>query len=155
MRERRCGHIVSFASGAVTGVAGGRDATTTAVRHAYAAAKAGLLGLANQLAKELADDNVSINVVMPGFVMTEPGARVRDLFDGMSSASQQAMLQKLGGPPRTPDQVGWAIAFLVSDEGRGHSGTAMRLIGPISSADLIVTPEGDTPLGRVARLSAR
>ena len=153
LRRRGRGSIVSFASGAVTGVAGGRDATTTAVRHAYAAAKAGLLGLANQLAKDLVKDDVSVNVVLPGFVMTEPGARVRDLFDGMSEDSRQAMLARI--TPRTPPEVGWAIAYLVSEPGRGHSGTAMRLAGKIDNADLAVTPEGDTPLGRFARLAPR
>jgi 3-oxoacyl-[acyl-carrier protein] reductase len=155
LRRSTHGSIVSFASGAVLGVEGARHTTTTAVRHAYAAAKAGLIGLANQLAKDLAADGVAVNVVMPGFVMTEPGARVRDLFDGMDEAARRAMLDRLGGPPRTPDQVGWAIAFLVSDRGRGHSGTVMRLSGKISDADLVVLPEGATPLGPVARLQSR
>ena len=155
LRKSAHGSIISFASGAVLGVDGGRNATTTAVRHAYAAAKAGLIGLANQLTKDLAADGVSVNVVMPGFVMTEPGARVRDLFDKMDAETRRAMLERLGGTPRTPDEVGWAIAFLVSDRGRGHSGTVIRLAGKISDADLVVLPEVPSPLGSVARLQGR
>jgi meso-butanediol dehydrogenase/(S,S)-butanediol dehydrogenase/diacetyl reductase len=151
---RRSGHgsIISFASGAVLGVEGSSTLTTTAVRHAYAAAKAGLIGLGNQLAKDLATAGVAVNVVMPGFVMTEPGARVRDLFDEKTEGAQKAMLDRLGVPPRTPEQVGWAVTYLVSDRGRGHSGVVMRLTGKITSADLVVVPDANAALGRSARL---
>lgn len=38
---------------------------------AYSAGKAGLIGLAKSLAKELAEDNIKVNVILPGFMKSK------------------------------------------------------------------------------------
>lgn len=65
MRERRSGSIVCVSSMSAEqggGVFGGTH---------YCAAKAGVLGMARAMAKELGADNVRVNSVCPGLVMTD------------------------------------------------------------------------------------
>jgi len=74
MRERGGGRIVAIASTAATdGLAG---------QAAYAASKAGLLGLVRTLDLEMAPAGVTVNAVLPGMVATEKveamPAEVRD-----------------------------------------------------------------------------
>lgn len=71
-------HLVSSGAGSITivssvvGIAGGAGDT------AYASAKAGLIGFARSLAKEVARDGVRVNVLAPGFVQTGMTAAVPD-----------------------------------------------------------------------------
>jgi NAD(P)-dependent dehydrogenase (short-subunit alcohol dehydrogenase family) len=149
LHRSRDGRILNFSSGAVQGVAG---KTTIAAPLAYAAAKAGIHGLTNQLAKELAQTGVAVNVLQPGFVLTEKGARVRELFDRLTDAERATMLAHLKVPPREPEEVGFGVTWLMSERARGLTGTCVRLSGKIRNSDLTLVPEGQTPLGSFARL---
>jgi len=71
---------------------------------AYAAAKAGVLGLTRALAMELIADGVTVNAVAPGLIHTSASTLV-ELKQGYGSPM---------GRPGTPDEVAGAIAFLVS-----------------------------------------
>jgi 3-oxoacyl-[acyl-carrier protein] reductase len=151
LRRGGGGRILNFSSGAVEGTTG---KSTIAAPLAYASAKAGIHGLSNQLAKDLAADGIAVNVMQPGFVLTEPGARVRILFERMSEAERAAMLGRSRVPPRRPEEVGWAAAYMMSDRAKGTTGSVVRLAGPIESLALRLVPAGDGPLGRVMRLEA-
>ena len=131
------------------GVAG---KTTIAAPLAYAAAKAGIHGLTNQLAKDLAAAGVAVNVLQPGFVLTEPGARVRELFDRLTETERATMLAQLKVPPRQPEEVGFGVTWLMSERVRGLTGTCIRLAGKIRDTNLKLVQEGSSPLGSFARL---
>lgn len=148
-RSGAAGRIINFSSGAATGAPG---KTTIAAVHAYAASKAGIHGLTSQLAIDLDADGVQVNALQPGFVLTEPGARVNDMFQLLSKDQQTDMLSRIGRP-RRPDEVGWAVAWLASAASRPN-GAAVRLSGEIVGADNRIVDEGATPLGRVVRLEA-
>jgi 3-oxoacyl-[acyl-carrier protein] reductase len=150
LRKSGGGRMLNFSSGAVEGVAG---KSTIAAPLAYAAAKAGIHGLTNQLAKDLARDGIAVNVLQPGFVLTEPGARVRTLFERLSEAEREAMLRH-NTPPRRPEEVGWAVAYLMSERAQGLTGSVVRLSGPIAGLSLRLVPAAEGPLGRVVRLEA-
>jgi NAD(P)-dependent dehydrogenase (short-subunit alcohol dehydrogenase family) len=63
MAKQRCGHIVNMGSySALSGPAGQAN---------YAAAKAGLIGLTQSIAKEYGARNVRANCVLPGFLETK------------------------------------------------------------------------------------
>ena len=147
LRRSAAGQIVNFSSGAAKGAEG---KTTIAAVHAYAASKAGIHGLTNQLALDLGADGVMVNAIQPGFVLTEPGARVNDMFNLLTKEQQADMLRRIGRP-RRPDEVGWAVAYLASGASRPN-GAAVRLSGEIVSANNRIFDEGSTPLGRVVRL---
>jgi 3-oxoacyl-[acyl-carrier protein] reductase len=71
---------------------------------AYAAAKAGVLGLTRALAMELVTDGVTVNAVAPGLIHTSASTLV-ELKQGYGSPM---------GRPGTPDEVAGCIAFLCS-----------------------------------------
>jgi len=101
MLRQRGGSVVFISS--ISGVAGNAGQTV------YAATKAGLLGLAKSLAKELGSRGVRVNAVAPGFIET-----------AMTAALPEAVkAQYLGaiplGRPGTPEDVSGVVRFLCSD----------------------------------------
>jgi NAD(P)-dependent dehydrogenase (short-subunit alcohol dehydrogenase family) len=82
---------------------------------AYATAKAGVLGLTRALARAFGPDNIRVNAIEPGAVMTE---RQRQLWY-KTEASVQAMVERqllhrvLGG-----DEIARMILFLAADDSR-------------------------------------
>ena len=92
-------------------------------RAAYAATKAGLTGLARQLAAEYGQDGLRVNSVLPGPVLTAA-------WDGIGPADRvasaaQTMLGRLGDPA----EVAAAIAFLASDDAAFVTGAALVVDG--------------------------
>ena len=63
MMKARYGRIINITS--VSGIAGQAGQTN------YSASKAGLIGLTKALAREIADRNITVNAVAPGFVLTD------------------------------------------------------------------------------------
>ncbi|WP_431876917.1 SDR family NAD(P)-dependent oxidoreductase [Micromonospora marina] len=97
MAERGWGRIVNLAA-----TAGPVNALPTEA--AYAAAKAGVVGLTRALAMEMVADGVTVNAVAPGIIHT-------------AASTMAEIKQGLGTPvgrPGTPDEVAAAIAFLCS-----------------------------------------
>ncbi|HEX8105459.1 MAG TPA: SDR family oxidoreductase [Solirubrobacteraceae bacterium] len=76
---------------------------------AYATAKAGMLGLARSLAKELGRDGVTVNVVAPGLVETDMTAAVRD------DVKARMVARTSLGRPATVGEVASAVRYLVCD----------------------------------------
>jgi 3-oxoacyl-[acyl-carrier protein] reductase len=96
----------------------------------YAAAKAGLQGMARTLAIELGPFNINVNAVAPGFVetrMTEASARRMgvDWEDFKRLALERTPLRKLG----QPIDIANVIAFLCSDEAGYVSGQTIYVRG--------------------------
>ncbi|MFD6756336.1 MULTISPECIES: SDR family NAD(P)-dependent oxidoreductase [Micromonospora] len=97
MAERGWGRIVNLAA-----TAGPVNALPTEA--AYAAAKAGVVGLTRALAMEMIADGVTVNAVAPGTIHT-------------AASTMAEIKQGLGTPvgrPGTPDEVAAAITFLCS-----------------------------------------
>jgi len=98
----RGGSIVTIAS-----VSGLRSAP---LHGPYGAAKAGLMALVRTLAIELARDNVRVNAVAPGAVLTP---RVEGIMSEERRAESAAQIPL--GRYATPDDIAHAVAFLASD----------------------------------------
>jgi 3-oxoacyl-[acyl-carrier protein] reductase len=111
MLVRRRGAIVNVASlSALHGVAG---------QAAYAASKAGALGLTRALAREVGKRNVRVNAVVPGFVAT-------DLTASLSAAAVAALRagECLPGGT-TAGAVAEAVLFLLSERAAAITGQTL------------------------------
>lgn len=102
MSKQRQGHIVNVGSySALSGPAGQAN---------YAAAKAGLIGLTQSLAKEYGARNIRVNCVLPGFIETK---MTRHLL--MNEAWREQLLNAHAlGRLNTPEDAARFIAFLHS-----------------------------------------
>jgi 3-oxoacyl-[acyl-carrier protein] reductase len=90
---------------------------------AYAATKAGLLGVTKSLAREFASRNVTVNAVTPGFIETD---MTSNLADEMKAALTGGIpLGRIG----TAAEVAAAVAFLASDEAGYVTGQTLRVNG--------------------------
>jgi NAD(P)-dependent dehydrogenase (short-subunit alcohol dehydrogenase family) len=108
MVERRRGRIVNVSS--IHGMRG--DANVAA----HSAAKFGLIGLTQSLAREFRAHNIAVNAVCPGTVENK-----KDEGDG---AHAEPLAEKLW-----PRDVAKAILFLASDDASGITGTALEVFG--------------------------
>jgi 3-oxoacyl-[acyl-carrier protein] reductase len=111
MMVRRRGAIVNVSSlSALHGVAG---------QGAYAASKAGILGLTRSLAREAGRRGVRVNAVVPGFVAT-------DLTAGLSEAAVVSLRAGECLPQGVqPCDVAQAVLFLLSDRAAAITGQAL------------------------------
>jgi NAD(P)-dependent dehydrogenase (short-subunit alcohol dehydrogenase family) len=116
MKNQKSGAIINISSDiAFSGDAG---------RSAYAAAKAGILGLTRSLALELAADGVRVNAVAPGRIATP---RVRASY---SDAEWDAAAKRIPlGHAGDPEDVAEAVAYLSSDGAKHLTGQTIHVNG--------------------------
>lgn len=89
----------------------------------YAASKAGLIGLARSMARELASRNITVNVVTPGPVSTA-------MFDELTDDQRAAMTAAVPlARPAEPDEVAAAVQFLTSDDAGYITGAVLPVDG--------------------------
>ncbi len=89
----------------------------------YAASKAGLIGLARSLARELGSRSITCNVVAPGFVDTAMTAVLPD--ERKAAILAQVPLGRLA----SADEVAAAVAFLASDDAAYITGAVIPVDG--------------------------
>ncbi|MDQ6784237.1 MAG: 3-oxoacyl-ACP reductase FabG [Actinomycetota bacterium] len=115
MLRARKGRIILISSVvALTGSAGQSN---------YAASKAGLIGFARSLAREIARRSVTVNVVAPGFVTTAmsaelPGQRQADILSAVPLARMAA-----------PEEIAATVRFLASDDAAYITGAVIPVDG--------------------------
>jgi 3-oxoacyl-[acyl-carrier protein] reductase len=91
---------------------------------AYAALKAGVLGLTRAAAVELAADRIRVNAVSPGMVGTEAS---KAQFDAPTLAAREAAMPL--GRFGAPADIAGAVAFLASGDGAYVSGAELVVDG--------------------------
>ena len=115
MMKARWGRIIDITS--VVGASGNPGQAN------YAAAKAGVVGMAKSLARELGSRNITVNCVAPGFIDTD---MTRALPDEQKTALlAQIPLGRLG----RPEDIAAAVAYLASPAAAYVTGTVLHVNG--------------------------
>jgi NAD(P)-dependent dehydrogenase (short-subunit alcohol dehydrogenase family) len=132
LRERGAGKIVNIAS-----IAGRRGDNGLAP---YSASKAGAISLTQSFAHALGPHNINVNAVCPGLLWTPMWEKLEGMFRGTTvpdivgeRAAFDAFIQT-NCPLRreqTPEDIGHAVVFLVSEEARNITGQALNVDGGI------------------------
>ena len=78
----------------------------------YNAAKSAVLGLARSLARDFGGDNIRVNMIAPGWIMTE---RQLTLWINEETAAMRDERQALKRPLQ-PEEIAKVALFLISDE---------------------------------------
>ncbi|MBE17654.1 MAG: 3-oxoacyl-ACP reductase [Nitrospinae bacterium] len=121
MIERKSGKIIVISS--VSGKLGG------AYRSAYHAAKHGAIGFVRSIALEVAEYNITINAICPGFVETKMMADSRELFVDSDSIDIDKELKKDIPMKRflEPAEIASMSLYLASDAASGITGQAYTI----------------------------
>ena len=115
MLKQRSGRIINVSS--VVGVSGNPGQAN------YVASKAGIIGLAKAVAKELAPRGITVNVVAPGFIET-------DMTDSLPDKAKEAMVTTIPlGRAGNPEDVAAAVVFLASDDAAYITGQVIHVSG--------------------------
>jgi 3-oxoacyl-[acyl-carrier protein] reductase len=121
MVEQKAGKMVLISS---TSALGNRGQTN------YAAAKAGIQGMARTLSIELGPFGINVNCVAPGFIVTRMTEAIAertgvDFEQIKAAASERAPLGRVG----QPEEIASVIAFLCSDDASFVSGQVIYVRG--------------------------
>jgi acetoacetyl-CoA reductase len=125
MRERGWGRVVVISSGAaLAGLPG---------QAAYAASKAGLLGMVKTIAAENVGKGITANAVLPGLVATEKvRAMPAEVLERLTSTLPSGRMAE-------PGEVAALVAFLASEEAGYISGETIGIDGGMSLNTMSLT----------------
>jgi 3-oxoacyl-[acyl-carrier protein] reductase len=115
-------HLKNSAAGAVINIGGMSGHTGSKNRIHVVTAKSGLVGMTRALAHDLADDKITVNLVVPGLVGTP-----RDR--GAAEPHHHGRHHTLFGDRGKPDDVAGMVRFLCGPEARFINGQTIHLNG--------------------------
>lgn len=115
MTRNRWGRIINIAS--VSGIMGNPGQVN------YAAAKAGMIGFAKALAKEVAARNITVNVVAPGFTSTDMTSSLKEEY--IKEIEKMIPLKRFG----TPEEVAELVSYVASEAASYMTGKVFSIDG--------------------------
>ncbi len=115
MMKAKGGRIINISS--VVGATGNAGQTN------YAASKAGMVGFAKSMAKEVGSRNITVNTVAPGFIDT-------DMTKELAEEHKNALLGSIAlGRLGEPEEIAHAVSFLASTGASYITGETIHVNG--------------------------
>ena len=115
MMRKRYGRIINMAS--ISGQMGNGGQTN------YSASKAGQIGFTKALAREVSSRSITVNAIAPGFVDTE-------ILNAMAPETLEAAIKMVPlARLAKPEEIGYAVAFLASDQAAYITGQVLGVDG--------------------------
>lgn len=118
MLSQKQGRIINI--GSIVGTTGNAGQSN------YAASKAGLIGFTKSLAKELAGRNILVNLIAPGYVLTEMTNKLSE--EQVNAFKDNIPLKRAGEPSDISD----VVAFFASNESRYITGQVLHVDGGLA-----------------------
>lgn len=122
MKKQQFGRIINI--GSISGIVGEANASL------YSTSKAGLLGLTKSLALELAEHNITINLISPGWVQTSLSEAA---FTDENNFTIEEQLEII--PQRRfiePKEIAELVKYLLSDSAKSITGQNINLCAGLS-----------------------
>jgi len=120
MKDNKFGRIVNI--GSISGTVGEANASL------YSMTKSAFQGMTKALALELAQDNITVNTINPGYVQTE---LLENTFD--KDFTKEELMDMI---PQArfinPEEIANLVKYLVSDEAKGLTGQSISLCAGMS-----------------------
>ena len=114
---------------AVVGIASIHGIVANPANPAYAASKAGVLGLTRSMAVRFAQEGIRVNSICPGFIATPMLPDIGDLYDRFAAASP---MNRVG----QPSEIGKTARFLLSTDASFITGTQVVVDGGCTIRDM-------------------
>ncbi len=115
MMKNKWGRIIFISS--IVGITGNQGQAN------YAASKAGLIGLAKSISKEMGSRNITVNVVAPGYIDTDMTSYLND--EEKDNIIEQLSIKRIG----SPEDIANIVSFLCSDESEYITGQVIKVDG--------------------------
>lgn len=119
MMKNKWGRIVFISS--VAGISGNTGQSN------YAASKAGMIGLAKTISKELGSRNITSNVIAPGYIDTDMTSFLND--EQKEDIIGQLSIKRVG----KPEDIANMVSFLCSDESEYITGQVFPVDGGLTT----------------------
>jgi len=115
MIKNKFGRIINITS--IVGITGNPGQSN------YAASKAGLIGMSQSIAKEVASRGITVNCIAPGWINTE-------LTENLPQNSKNDLLNRIPiGKIGTPEDIAYTALFLASEEAKYITGQTITVDG--------------------------
>ncbi len=127
MKEKGWGRIINIGSA--------HSHVASPYKSAYVAAKHGVLGLTKTAALEVAQQNITVNTIAPGYVKTPlVEGQIKDTAEARGISEEEVIKDVMLGPQATKkfveiNEVGALAVFLCRDEAASITGTSLSVDG--------------------------